>query len=199
MAAINQMVYNFNDEQLRPPPQLQQQKNKKRESAGINHAQQKRPHQATKKLTSRCLSQLIITDDDDSDADHPPTRKTNNNFTAASILETPSSITILKTPKLTGTKLLHTNTTIKNNDDDTDVEQIYVPLEDPEMEQPDDKKTFETTIMFTNPTTGVDVDLLKVDGVKSKMNLYVTALIEFIFTKQQLVDLNPLQAKQDHR
>ncbi|CAF1632796.1 unnamed protein product, partial [Didymodactylos carnosus] len=46
---------------------------------------------------------------------------------------------------------------------------------------------------------GVDADLLKVDGVKSKMNLYVIALIEFVFTKQQLVDLNSLQVKQDYR
>ncbi|CAF3764431.1 unnamed protein product [Rotaria sp. Silwood1] len=64
---------------------------------------------------------------------------------------------------------------------------IYVPLEEPHVEQPVQEKTFETKTMYKNPNDGNDVDLLSITGVKQKMNLYLTSLIDIVFTREELL------------
>ncbi|CAF1247567.1 unnamed protein product [Rotaria sordida] len=136
---------------------------------------------------------LEYDDDDDSDYENkPPPRKPSNQITPSS-----SSISILHTPKsLAGRKILGTND--DNNDDNeqpSKKELIYIPLEEPNVEQPVEEKTFETIMMYKNPNDGNDVDLLSIPGVKQKMNLYVTSLIDIIFTHEELLQLDATKIK----
>ncbi|CAF0899743.1 unnamed protein product [Rotaria sordida] len=72
---------------------------------------------------------------------------------------------------------------------------IYILLEEPNVEQPVEEKTFETIIMYKNPNDGNDVDLLSITGVKQKMNLYVTSLIDIVFTHEELLELDATKIK----
>jgi hypothetical protein len=42
-------------------------------------------------------------------------------------------------------------------------------------------------------------DLLKIPGTKQKANLYVTALVQELFTMQELVALNPGETNNDSK
>ncbi|CAF4774332.1 unnamed protein product, partial [Rotaria sp. Silwood2] len=44
--------------------------------------------------------------------------------------------------------------------------------------------------MYKNPNDGNCVDLLSIAGVKQKMNLYVTSLIDIVFTREELLQLD---------
>ncbi|CAF3901010.1 unnamed protein product, partial [Rotaria sp. Silwood1] len=91
----------------------------------------------------------------------PPLRKPSNQTTPSS-----SSISILQTPKpLAGRKILGTND--DNNDDNEQLSQ--------------------KELMYKNPNDGNDVDLLSITGVKQKMNLYLTSLIDIVFTREELL------------
>ncbi|CAF4001878.1 unnamed protein product [Rotaria sordida] len=68
-------------------------------------------------------------------------------------------------------------------------------LEEPNVEQPVEEKTFETIMMCKNPNDGNDVDLLSIPVVKQKMNLYVTSLIDIIFTREELLQLDATKIK----
>ncbi|CAF3527769.1 unnamed protein product [Rotaria sordida] len=46
-----------------------------------------------------------------------------------------------------------------------------------------------------NPNNGNDVDLLSITGVKQKMNLYVTSLIDIVFTREELLQLGATKIK----
>ncbi|CAF1211534.1 unnamed protein product [Rotaria sordida] len=72
---------------------------------------------------------------------------------------------------------------------------IYIPLEEPNVEQPVEEKTFETIMMYKNPNDGNDVDLLSITGVKQKMNLYVTSLIYIVFTREELLQIDATKIK----
>ncbi|CAF3896532.1 unnamed protein product [Rotaria sp. Silwood2] len=75
--------------------------------------------------------------------------------------------------------------------------KIYIPLEEPNVEQSVEEKTFETIMMYKNPNDGNDVDLLSITGVKQKMNLYVTSLIDIVFTREELLQLDATKIKFD--
>jgi len=49
--------------------------------------------------------------------------------------------------------------------------------------------------MYKNPNDGNDVDLLSITGVKQKMNLYVTSLIDIVFTREELLQLDATKIK----
>jgi hypothetical protein len=49
--------------------------------------------------------------------------------------------------------------------------------------------------MYKNPNDGNDVDLLSISGVKQMMNLYVTSLIDIVFTREELLQLDATEIK----
>ncbi|CAF1062468.1 unnamed protein product [Rotaria sordida] len=49
--------------------------------------------------------------------------------------------------------------------------------------------------MYKNPNDGNDVDLLSIPGVKQKTSLYVTSLIDIIFTHEKLLQLDATKIK----
>ncbi|CAF1098750.1 unnamed protein product [Rotaria sordida] len=49
--------------------------------------------------------------------------------------------------------------------------------------------------MYKNPNDGNDVDLLSMPGVKQKTSLYVTSLIDIIFTHEELLQLDATKLK----
>jgi hypothetical protein len=49
--------------------------------------------------------------------------------------------------------------------------------------------------MYKNPNNGNDVDLLSITVVKQKMNLYVTSLIDIVFTRKELLQLDATEIK----
>ncbi|CAF1618333.1 unnamed protein product [Didymodactylos carnosus] len=70
------------------------------------------------------------------------------------------------------------------------VGNAHIPLEEPNVEQPIEEKKIQTIMIYKNPNDGHDVDLLTITGVRQKINLYVTLLIDIVFTQQELLQLD---------
>ncbi|CAF4418103.1 unnamed protein product, partial [Rotaria sp. Silwood2] len=162
-------------------------------------------------------------DDDESDYENkppPPPRKPSNQTIPSS-----SSISILQTPKpLAGRKILGTSEN-NNNDNEqssqkelvfllkqsllsiTNIEEKYLKpiLIGQERQENMIKMLFENQKkiqralckkkMYKNPNDGNCVDLLSIAGVKQKMNLYVTSLIDIVFTREELLQLDANKIK----
>lgn len=53
--------------------------------------------------------------------------------------------------------------------------------------------------MFGLEENNPGIDLLKIPGAKDKANLYVTTLIQIMYTMEELVELQPPDTYSDHR
>ncbi|CAF1151301.1 unnamed protein product [Didymodactylos carnosus] len=71
----------------------------------------------------------------------------------------------------------------------------HIPLEERNVEQPVEEKKIQTIMIYKNPNDGHDVDLLTITGVRQKTNLYVTLLIDIVFTQQELLQLDATKIK----
>ncbi|CAF2980364.1 unnamed protein product [Rotaria sp. Silwood2] len=76
--------------------------------------------------------------------------------------------------------------------------EILVSLEEPGT-VPNDDLDFPRSLIFKWSDTDPGIDLLKLPGTKEKANLYVTCLIEKMFTINELVELKPADTYNDNR
>ncbi|CAF1667265.1 unnamed protein product, partial [Didymodactylos carnosus] len=75
----------------------------------------------------------------------------------------------------------------------------YVSLDDPGDTATTEEKQFEATLVCVNPNTEKNIDLLRLPGNKQQINLYVTAVIDELFTKKELCNLEPRKIASDER
>ncbi|CAF1319853.1 unnamed protein product, partial [Rotaria magnacalcarata] len=76
--------------------------------------------------------------------------------------------------------------------------QIPISLEEPTNEDNDDT-AFPSSLPFKPSENAASIDLLKVPGTKDKANLYVTSLIQLMYTMEELVALTPTDNYDDNR
>ncbi|CAF5052741.1 unnamed protein product, partial [Rotaria magnacalcarata] len=75
---------------------------------------------------------------------------------------------------------------------------IPISLEEPTNEDNDDT-AFPSSLPFKPSENAASIDLLKVPGTKDKANLYVTSLIQLMYTMEELVALTPTDNYDDNR
>ncbi|CAF1433030.1 unnamed protein product [Rotaria sordida] len=75
---------------------------------------------------------------------------------------------------------------------------ILISLEEPASVGNDDI-SFSSSLIFKSSENEPGVDLLKIPGTKDKANLYVTTLIQLMYTMEELVALQPADTYDDNR
>ena len=92
--------------------------------------------------------------------------------------------------------------------------QVFVSLEEP-GEAPNEGEDYPSTLVnialshnlivflqiqiFKSSDNELGIDLLKVSGTKEKANLYVTTLVQMMYTMDELVRLQPANTQNDER
>ncbi|CAF2861249.1 unnamed protein product [Rotaria sp. Silwood2] len=79
---------------------------------------------------------------------------------------------------------------------DNDLNLILISLENPADDNNDEGK-FPSSLIFKTNEDEPGIDLIKVPSTKEKANLYVTQLIEIMYTMEQLVALKPADTYDD--
>ncbi|CAF1410547.1 unnamed protein product [Adineta ricciae] len=76
--------------------------------------------------------------------------------------------------------------------------QMLVSIEEPGT--PGENGTdFSSTLSYKTHATDKSIDLLKIPGTKEKANLYVTNLIQIMYTMDELAELQPADTYEDYR
>ncbi|CAF4332914.1 unnamed protein product [Rotaria sp. Silwood2] len=98
----------------------------------------------------------------------------------------------MKTPTFYGRRLTHgiANDCVSNKS------VILISLENPADDNNDEGK-FPSSLIFKTNEDEPGIDLIKVPSTKEKANLYVTQLIEIMYTMEQLVALKPADTYDD--
>ncbi|CAF3472104.1 unnamed protein product [Rotaria magnacalcarata] len=76
--------------------------------------------------------------------------------------------------------------------------QVSIALDEPGADDNDDMN-FPSSLIFNSADGMSSVDLLKIPATRDKANLYVTNLVEKMFSIDELVELKPDQTHEDSR
>ncbi|CAF4508393.1 unnamed protein product, partial [Rotaria magnacalcarata] len=71
------------------------------------------------------------------------------------------------------------------------------------MEEPtgidNDERNFSSSMIYKAADNELGIDLLKIPATKEKANLYITTLIQLIYSIEELTELQPAQTYDDER
>ncbi|CAF4020967.1 unnamed protein product [Rotaria magnacalcarata] len=76
--------------------------------------------------------------------------------------------------------------------------QVFVSMEEPTGID-SDERNFSSSVIYKAADNELGIDLLKIPATKEKANLYVTTLIQLIYSIEELAELQPAQTYDDER